>query len=366
MTNTTNTLNILTHNGVFHADEVLAIALIKLAFPRVDVKITRGRDIPSEGFDVVVDVNGEYKDNSVSLYSGDYMSQTFPVGKIFGGRFDHHQFKEGDDLYGKSSAGLILVALTRPLFVSCETGQCPWNDGPFLSNVSRYIKGLVDIVDKHDCGIEQRADHPLIKLIQGMNDPEDVYGETQDKNFKVAVNATVMLLQNMEDKGPEDAIKFINHLSSKYIEDYSELDDYSLAQVVSEQNKQKREEIQKKIDDLASSTPVKEVNGVKFIIIQKGERFVPAKFCIGRADFVVNYDKKQEGWGVTQIPLEEGKFGGKFSLDSEHNVQFQIFTHKGGFFGIYKEQDLVPYPGEVVGIKIPVKEKIYIDLVIYG
>jgi uncharacterized UPF0160 family protein len=327
-TKTKNTLNILTHNGVFHADEVLAIALIKFALPEMEVKITRGRDIPSDGFDVVVDVNGEYKPG------------------IGGGRFDHHQFKEGDDLYGLSSAGLILKELTTP--------------------ISTHIRELVDYIDKHDCGIEQRADHPLIKLIQGMNDPDDVYGEAQDKNFVFAVNAAHMLLQHMENKSLEEAIKFIDGVSSQYDDGGNTMDDYSFAWMVSEQNNMKREEIQKEIDELISETPIKEVNGVKFLIIPKGKRFVMAKFCIDRADFVVNYDEKQEGWGVTQIPLEEGKFGGRFSLDPESNVQFKISTHKGGFFGIYKEQDLVPYPGEVVGIKIPVRGKIYIDLVIYG
>ena len=101
-------LKIATHNGIFHADEVTAIALIKL-FITDNYKIYR---IPHDTkdfskFDIVIDIGRKFD------------------GKKF---FDHHQYKGG-----KSSAGLIWS------YIGFEDKY---------SEISKFIK----IVDDNDVG----------------------------------------------------------------------------------------------------------------------------------------------------------------------------------------------------------------------
>lgn len=44
---TTNTVTVYTHDGAFHADEVMAIAILQLVYPTV--KINRTRKLPRAG-----------------------------------------------------------------------------------------------------------------------------------------------------------------------------------------------------------------------------------------------------------------------------------------------------------------------------
>lgn len=82
-----NKLTIGTHNGVFHTDEVIAIAFLKIEEPRREVEVIRTRDMNTlSECDFLVDVGGEYD------------GQT---------KFDHHQWNYESKFYGKSSAGLV-------------------------------------------------------------------------------------------------------------------------------------------------------------------------------------------------------------------------------------------------------------------
>lgn len=67
---TRNPLTIATHNGVFHADDVFAVAALMLAYPNAAVVRTRDPQVLAEA-DIVVDVGGEYN--------------------LTTRRFDHHQ-----------------------------------------------------------------------------------------------------------------------------------------------------------------------------------------------------------------------------------------------------------------------------------
>jgi len=79
-----------THNGIFHSDEIIAIALLNKVFE--ETSIIRSRD-PKElqEANILVDVGGKFD------------------GVKF---FDHHQFKDGDKNWGLSSAGLVAKNVT--------------------------------------------------------------------------------------------------------------------------------------------------------------------------------------------------------------------------------------------------------------
>lgn len=82
-------MNIRTHDGLFHADEVMAIAFLKYVYPYIPINIIRTRDDNDTYIDLHIDVGGKYDGNSY---------------------FDHH-FREFNEVHyngmPKSSFGLI-------------------------------------------------------------------------------------------------------------------------------------------------------------------------------------------------------------------------------------------------------------------
>lgn len=109
-------LRVATHNGPFHADDVLALALVR-AFVDPEVRVVRTRDrAEMDAADLVFDVGGELD----------------PARR----RFDHHQNSYAGD---RSSAGLLLDWME-------STGQA----SPEAAEALR--RELVDYVDAVDNG----------------------------------------------------------------------------------------------------------------------------------------------------------------------------------------------------------------------
>ncbi len=93
-------LQIATHSGPFHADDVLAVALIR-QFVQADAAVVRTRDAALlDEADIVVDVGGEYAPDRC--------------------RFDHHQHAYHGPL---SSAGMVLSWLVAEAHISADLGE---------------------------------------------------------------------------------------------------------------------------------------------------------------------------------------------------------------------------------------------------
>ena len=55
--NTSCTMNIGTHNGIFHCDEVIGIAILEIAHMKTDIYVVRTRDINElNKLDIVIDI----------------------------------------------------------------------------------------------------------------------------------------------------------------------------------------------------------------------------------------------------------------------------------------------------------------------
>lgn len=161
-----NIKNFITHNGVFHADEVFALAILKV-FLGINPEVIRTRDnnIISEAKasgDLVVDVGGEF--NGVNL-------------------FDHHQ-----DSALKSSAGLI------------------WE---LVENSANYpdISELISIIDDNDRGVAKAAKFSISWSISRFNRGP----ETADADFGEAVEFAVKMLSSMkiEEEKKAEAAKIV-------------------------------------------------------------------------------------------------------------------------------------------------------------
>jgi uncharacterized UPF0160 family protein len=151
---------IVTHNGIFHADEVSAIALLEI-FTDEKYEIKRvPHNTPKEElreYDFAIDIGREFD------------------GKKF---FDHHQWSGG-----KSSAGLIWEYLGVA------------KDYPKLSR-------LIEMVDKQDTGRAKAKEfeYPnLIKLFNGNI-------ERNDENFFKALEFAKMIINSIK-KEEEDRLK---------------------------------------------------------------------------------------------------------------------------------------------------------------
>lgn len=153
-----NTINIITHNGVFHADEVFACGLIEV-FKGTNLKIIRTRDqktieAAKQNGDFIIDVGGQYNGKNL---------------------FDHHH-----DQKLKSSAGLIWESLG-------------------LQDQYPLISELVDIIDQQDLGIKMAGAFELPNIIKRLN---GAWNE-QDENFKKAVLLVIDIIISMKAEQEE-------------------------------------------------------------------------------------------------------------------------------------------------------------------
>ena len=189
MTNQTNTINVdianelfydgnaitvVTHNGTFHGDEVVAVAILSLVFPEKMVYVTRTRDrtileeAKCDPATIVVDVGGHY-DPRVN-------------------NFDHHQksFSEyrEDGVVKYSSASLV------------------WkNYGHLIKDVNDFVYYKMDEevlknIDAVDNGVEGGYS-PISDIISSYNPTwEDESQESENRQFLFAVKAARDYLEN--------------------------------------------------------------------------------------------------------------------------------------------------------------------------
>ena len=149
---------IATHNKIFHADEVTAIALLQI-FTNYEIEVER-IDHDSKDFskyDFVIDIG-----------------KTFDSKKYF----DHHQFKGG-----KSSAGLI------------------WD---YIGLNKKYpkISKLIDLIDRNDVGIEKAKPFEFSSLIKCYN-TRNLTSKEQTLQFYKAIDFAKTVILSMKEMEEE-------------------------------------------------------------------------------------------------------------------------------------------------------------------
>ena len=162
-------LHLVTHSGPFHADDVLAAALLRHAVDPA-LSIERTRDTARiAAADVVVDVGGIFDPASL--------------------RFDHHQASYTGP---RSSAGMVLDWLV-------DSGRVSARDG------ARLREGLVDYVDDVDNG--RRTPAPGVPCFAGLVAALARTGGSRgdhDAAFAVAVGMAEALLRGTFDGFAEE------------------------------------------------------------------------------------------------------------------------------------------------------------------
>lgn len=170
-TNTTNTtaanttLNniarIITHSGVFHADEIACVALVELA-KGAEVKVLRTRDqeIETTAADLVVDVfGGEFdhhteekfdsnghKLSSIGLLWNGYKNQfmkSFGIDEVSTNPLESVIYKLDNMDNGEKSENVLAFNMVIGAFNSSNIGQ---NDGNFRQSVDFMKKYLQQVI----------------------------------------------------------------------------------------------------------------------------------------------------------------------------------------------------------------------------
>jgi len=159
---------IATHNKIFHADEVTAIALLKI-FTEDEIIIHR-----------------------VEHDTSDFSEYNFviDIGKKFDGvkYFDHHQYKGG-----KSSAGLIWE------YLGFEK-EYP--------KISKFIK----LIDDNDVGILKAKPFEYSSLMKCYNN-SNISSPEQEISFQKAIKFAMVILNSMADL--EEELNIVRDIVNK-------------------------------------------------------------------------------------------------------------------------------------------------------
>lgn len=174
---------IVTHNGRFHADDLLAVAVLRLLHPTATVVRTRDPELIGQA-DLVVDVGGRHDPDC--------------------GRFDHHQrdFAEHRPNGIPYSAFGLVWRQYGPDYVTAILGRGAVPDRELATGLAAAVdRSFVQQVDAIDSGFELWtpqppfvAPHSLNRLLAVFN-TADGEGEVQHARFEEASQFAVRLLE---------------------------------------------------------------------------------------------------------------------------------------------------------------------------
>jgi len=166
------TINIVTHNSTFHADDVMASALIKV-FVNSDIAIYRvGHQTNVETF---------IKDNNLAdVWVCD-------IGRIYDSanlRFDHHQYSAAENPH--AAAGLVFNYLVEK--------------GHISPTAVKMLESTIQMVDENDIGIWEGVYEGTLPWIVSSMNSEDIYSEEQDEAFLKAVDFVSGILESVKNR----------------------------------------------------------------------------------------------------------------------------------------------------------------------
>ena len=168
-----NKIQVVTHSGVFHADEVFACALLCIAYGQDNVSIIRTRDTE------VLDLAIREEDTWVIDVGNDFNPSML--------NFDHHMRdfnvpnRHGNKL---SSFGMVVEALLRR---------------SFFSEVRQQLLDFSNKVDMLDNGVKKAEDLTFISVFNS-------YSESEYLSFYSALHTAMSYLRSLINRWKEERI----------------------------------------------------------------------------------------------------------------------------------------------------------------
>ena len=168
-----NHIQVVTHDGIFHADELLACAALSIAYGRDNLAIIRSRDskvleIATSNKDTwTIDVGNSYDPEMLNF---DHHMRDFDLTNSFGNKL--------------SSFGMVVEALLRR---------------SFFSEVRQQLLDFSNKVDLMDNGIEVAEDLLFLSVLNSYSDNEVI-------NFYSALETAISYLRSLINKWKEERI----------------------------------------------------------------------------------------------------------------------------------------------------------------
>ena len=168
-----NHIQVVTHDGIFHADELLACAALSIAYGRDNVSIIRTRDskvleLATQNKDTwVIDVGNSY---DPSLLNFDHHMRDFNLTNSFGNKL--------------SSFGMVVEALLGL---------------NFFTEVKESLLKFSNKVDMLDNGVKKAEDLIFLSILNSYSDNEVI-------NFYSALETATSYLRSLINKWKEERI----------------------------------------------------------------------------------------------------------------------------------------------------------------
>ena len=166
-------IQVVTHSGIFHADEVFAFALLCIAYGQENFSVIRTRDAEvlakaTQDKDVwVIDVGNDF---NPSMLNFDHHMREFDVTNSFGNKL--------------SSFGMVVEALLcRSLFIEVKDSLLEFSNK----------------VDMLDNGVKKAEDLSFISVFNS-------YSETEHFSFYAALQTAIGYLRSLINKWKEERI----------------------------------------------------------------------------------------------------------------------------------------------------------------
>lgn len=168
-----NHIQVVTHDGIFHADELLACAALSIAYGRDNLAIIRTRDskvleVATQNKDTwVIDVGNSY---DPSLLNFDHHMRDFNLTNSFGNKL--------------SSFGLVVEELLRR---------------DFFTEVKESLLKFSNKVDMLDNGVKKAEDLIFLSVLNSYSDNEVI-------NFYAALEVAMTYLRSLINQWEEERI----------------------------------------------------------------------------------------------------------------------------------------------------------------
>lgn len=166
-----NHIQVVTHDGIFHADELLACAALSIAYGRDNVAIIRSRDskvleVTTQNKDTwVIDVGNSY---DPSLLNFDHHMRDFNLTNSFGNKL--------------SSFGMVVEELLRR---------------DFFNEVKESLLKFSNKVDMLDNGVKKAEDLLFLSVLNSYSDNEVI-------NFYAALEVAMTYLRSLINQWKEE------------------------------------------------------------------------------------------------------------------------------------------------------------------
>ena len=168
-----NHIQVVTHDGIFHADELLACAALSIAYGRDNLAIIRTRDskvleIATQNKDTwVIDVGNSYDPEMLNF---DHHMRDFNLTNSFGNKL--------------SSFGMVVKALLRR---------------NFFTEVKDSLLEFSNKVDMLDNGVKKAEDLTFISVFNS-------YSDNEEFSFYAALQTAIAYLRSLINKWKEERI----------------------------------------------------------------------------------------------------------------------------------------------------------------